>query len=75
MNSIRIDILNPKAIKLLEDLEVLDLISIKRDSSNELLKTLAKLRKKAEAAPSLDEITEEVEKVRSRRYKLRDQNK
>ena len=35
MNTIRIDILNPKAKKLLRNLEELNLISIKEDEEND----------------------------------------
>ncbi|MEQ8927995.1 MAG: hypothetical protein RLO81_19415 [Fulvivirga sp.] len=68
MDTIRIDILNPKARKLLEDLEALNLISIQKDNVKSLKQIVARLRDKSEARPSLDEITQEVEKVRSNRY-------
>ncbi len=68
MNSIRIDILNPKATKLLEDLEDLQLISIQGTSKTGFAGVLKKLRSKAKSAPTLDEITKEVELVRSKRY-------
>jgi hypothetical protein len=69
MNTIQIDILNPKAKKLLKDLADMNLISI-RDSSNDgFLKTLKKIRAKAKKSPiSLEEITKEVETVRASRY-------
>lgn len=66
--SIRIDILNPKAIKLLKSLADLDLISIKEESQKGFADVLKKLRLNAKSAPSLDEITNEVEKVRAKRY-------
>jgi hypothetical protein len=67
MNTMQIDILDPKAEKLLRDLEDLQLIAI-RDSSNDGFKDiLAKLRSKSSSAPSLDEITKEVELVRAKR--------
>lgn len=68
MNTMRIDILNPKAAKLLEDLADLNLIAIQDTSKNGFASVLKKLRSKAKSAPSLDEITSEVELVRSRRY-------
>jgi hypothetical protein len=68
MNTMRIDILNPKAIKLLEDLADLNLIAIQDSSKNGFASVLQKLRSKAKSAPALDEITSEVELVRSRRY-------
>jgi len=66
--SIRIDILNPKAVKLLKSLADLDLISIKEESKKGFADVLKKLRSNAKSAPSLDEITNEVEKVRIKRY-------
>ena len=68
MNTLRIDILNPKAIKLLKDLADLNLIAIQDDSKMDFSNTLKKLRSKAKSAPSLEEITKEVESVRGSRY-------
>jgi hypothetical protein len=68
MNTVRIDILNPKAAKLLKDLADLNLIAIQDDSKNGFGKVLKRLRSKAKSAPSLAEITKEVELVRSKRY-------
>lgn len=68
MNTMRIDILNPKAAKLLKDLADLNLIAIKDTSKNGFASVLKKLRLKAKSAPTLDEITKEVELVRSKRY-------
>ena len=68
MNTMRIDILNPKAEKLLEDLADLNLIGIQDTSKNGFASDLKKLRSKAKSAPTFDEITSEVELVRSKRY-------
>jgi hypothetical protein len=68
MNTMRIDILNPKAARLLEDLADMNLIAIQDSSKNGFATILKKLRSKAKSAPKLDEITSEVELVRSRRY-------
>ena len=68
MNTVRIDILNPKAAKLLKDLAALNLIAIKDTSKNGFASVLKKLRSKAKSAPSLADITTEVELVRSKRY-------
>ena len=68
MNTMRIDILNPKAAKLLKDLADLNLIAIQDTSKNGFASVLKKLRSKAKSAPTLDEITKEVELVRSKRY-------
>jgi len=68
MNTIRVNILNPKAARLLKDLADMDLIAIQDISENGFAKVLKKLRSKAKSAPTFDEITNEVELVRSKRY-------
>lgn len=68
MNTMRIDILNPKPAKLLKDLADLNLIAIQDTSKSGFKNVLKKLRSKAKLAPSLDEITKEVEFVRHKRY-------
>jgi hypothetical protein len=67
MDTIRIDILNPKAKKLLENLEALNLISIKKDSKKRFKEIVKQLRTKSTTRPSLEEITKEVESVRAKR--------
>ena len=66
METISIQIKNPKAKQLLKDLESLNLITIK--SKPTLGMVLENLRKKSQDAPTLEEITSEVEKVRQTRY-------
>jgi hypothetical protein len=69
METIRIDILNPKAKDLLKNLASMDLIKIREDDRKvDLDLLLEKLRSKSEDAPSLEEIEREVEIVRSNRY-------
>ena len=70
METLRIKIVNPKAKRLLKDLADLNLITIGKslDSKVEFKELLSKLRSNADSAPSLDEITLEVEKVRALRY-------
>lgn len=68
METLRIDILNPKATKLLKNLADLNLIAIQDTSKNGFKSVLKKLRTKAKSAPSLEEITKEVELVRTKRY-------
>ena len=69
METIRIDILNPKAKTLLKGLADLNLIRIKKESVQpELKKLLEKLRSNADSTPSFDEISEEIESVRKARY-------
>jgi hypothetical protein len=68
MNILHIEILNPRATKLLKELAALDLIAIQSNSSSGFSSLLKKLRANSKTAPSLDEITKEVEAVRSKRY-------
>ena len=67
MDLLRIEILNPKASQLLEDLADLKLISIKKESTD-FSKFLSKFKAKSKGKISFDEITKEVETVRKRRY-------
>ena len=65
----QVDILNPKATKILQDLADLNLISITKNSGDSFLKVVTRLRKKAASnPPSMEEITKEVELVRAKRY-------
>lgn len=67
--TLHVDILNPKATKLLQNLADLNLISIKGTNEDGFLKIIKKLRTKASSSPpSLEEITKEVESVRAKRY-------
>ncbi|MDP2887936.1 MAG: hypothetical protein Q8P34_03095 [Bacteroidota bacterium] len=70
METLRIKIVNPKAKRLLKDLADLNLITIGKslDSKVEFKELLSKLRSNADSAPSIEEITLEVEKVRALRY-------
>ncbi len=69
MKTYQIDILNPKAARLLQDLADLKLISIKETKKQDFLDIVTKLRKKASSnVPTLEEITKEVEMVRAERY-------
>ena len=67
MAILNIEILNPRAKKLLEDLAALKLISISEKTSNPFFDVIKKLRSK-KSGLSLDEITKEVEAVRTKRY-------
>ncbi len=61
--------MNPKAVKLLEDLADLNLITIEDSSNNNDFKnTLERLRSKESVPLTLEEITAEVEAVRTERY-------
>lgn len=68
METIRIDILNPKAKKLLKDLEDLKLIKINKNNKTDFSVLLKKLRKQSNDTISLDDITKEVEELRKSRY-------
>ncbi len=69
MESIRIEILNPKAKSLIKNLADMDLIRIKKDKAkSEFAELLDRLRIHSKNVPSLEEITKEVESVRKARY-------
>ncbi len=67
MATFNIEILNPKAKKLLLDLAELRLISISEKVSNPFLDAVKKMRSK-KSNLTLDEITKEVEAARLKRY-------
>lgn len=67
--TLQVDILNPNATKLLQNLADLNLISIKGLKEDGFMQILNKLRAKAASnPPTLEEITKEVELVRAKRY-------
>ncbi|OGX90467.1 hypothetical protein [Hymenobacter coccineus] len=69
MTTYQVDILNPKADKLLQDLADLKLISIRQTPADGFMDVVNRLRAKATGqVPTLDEITKEVEAVRTKRY-------
>ena len=67
MSSIRIEIINPKAKRMSKDLADLKLIVI-HENTNDFSKFFKKSRSKSKSALSQEEITKEVELVRSKRY-------
>ena len=68
METLRIDIVNPKAKKIIKELADLNLIAIRdKDPMKSFQGLLNKLRSKTEVI-SLDEITKEVELVRAKRH-------
>ena len=73
METIRIEIRNPKAKQLLKDMADLKLISfaVKDDKQTQLKSLFKQLRANAEYAPSLEEITKEVEEARRERYEAK----
>lgn len=68
MESIRIEILNPKALQLIKGMQDLKLIKVSDDPTSKLKAYLKKTRKKAVSAPTIEEITQIVEDVRAARY-------
>jgi hypothetical protein len=69
METIRIEIINPKAKGLIKSMADMDLIKIKKGKiKSEFVELLDRLREKSDNAPSLEEITKEVEIVRKSRY-------
>ena len=72
MEALNVQIINPKAKSLLMNLEDMNLIRIKAKPT--LSEMLVKLRRNESNVPSLEEITEEVELVRQKRYNAKVQN-
>ena len=69
MDTYQIEIIDPKAKKLLDDLANLNLITVQPLESKKLFKKLLdKMRLADTSAPTLEDITKEVESVRSERY-------
>jgi len=69
METIKVDILNPKAKSILKNLADLNLIRIKSTRvKSELKDLLNRLRDNKDKTPSLEEITSEVELIRKSRY-------
>ena len=68
METLRIEIVNPKAKKIIKDLADLNLISIRhQDPAKSFEALLNRLRTKGKDI-SLSDISKEVELVRSKRY-------
>jgi hypothetical protein len=69
MESLRIEIIHPKARRLINSLADMNLIRIRKDKTPPGFKDLLiSLRKHSDKVPSLDEITKEVEIERKARY-------
>ena len=66
--SLKIEILNPKALQLIKGMQALNLIKVSSDPVSNLQAYLKKMRKKSSSSPSLDEIQTVVEDVRAKRY-------
>ena len=68
MNEYKLEILNPKALQLIKDMEELELVRISQEPVSALQSYLKRMRQHSASAPGLDEITLMVEEVRSARY-------
>lgn len=70
MVTYQVDILDPKADRLLKDLADMNLIAITQTNSDGFMQVFEQLRSKAErlGPPTMEEITQEVEAVRAERY-------
>ena len=68
MEALKIEILNPKALKLIKGMQDLNLIKVSDAPATKFKAYLKKMRQNSSTAPSLEEITKIVEKVRSARY-------
>ena len=71
MTVITVELIDPRVKALLEDLAKMNLIKIREEEvpSKRLSALLSRLRSKEEEAPSIEEITKEVEFVRAQRKK------
>ena len=67
MEALKIEILNPKALQLIKGMEDLKLIKVSDEPVSTLKAYLKKMRCNSSTAPDLDEITEIVEDVRTKR--------
>ncbi len=67
MEALKIEILNPKALRLIKDMQGLKLIRISDDPLSMLKAYPRKMRLNSSTAPSLDEITKIVEDARAKR--------
>lgn len=68
MDALKIEILNPKALQLIKELQKLNLIKISEEPASKLQEYLKKMRKKADSVPDIDEISKIVDEVRTERY-------
>ena len=68
MEALKIEILNPKALKLIKGMQELNLIKVSEEPATRLRAYLKNMRRKSSSVPSLEDITKIVEKVRAERY-------
>ena len=68
METLKIEIINPKALQLIKGMQALNLIKVSNEPASKLKSYLKKMRRNSDSAPTLDEITEIVEEVRAKNY-------
>ena len=70
MVTYQVDIIDPKASKLLQDLADMKVIAIRNVPDSSFMDLVKKLRRKAKEInePSLEDITSEIESIRTKRY-------
>lgn len=69
METLKIEILNPKAKSILKGLADLKLINIRKEQTvTDFSNLLEKLRNRSEHAPDLNEIQKEVKSARKKRH-------
>lgn len=70
METLKVDIINPKARKLLKDMADLNLITIRKSKESRIKDVLRTMRSESTAVPSPEDIAHEVEVVRTRRSNM-----
>jgi hypothetical protein len=68
MAALKIEILDPKALKMIKGMQELKLIKVSDEPISKLKAYLKKMRKHSQTAPSPDEIQTIVKEVRAARY-------
>jgi len=69
METLKIEILNPKAKSILKGLADLKLINIKKEQNKtDFTSLIEKLRNQSDIPPDINNISSEVELVRKKRY-------
>ena len=68
METLRVEILNRKALQLIKGMQDLNLIKVSEEPSSKVKAYLKKMRRHSKTAPGLDEIIKIVEEVRAERY-------
>ena len=68
MESLKIEILSPKALQLIKGMQDLKLIKVSEDPVSTLKAYLKKMRRNSPSARGLEEIAKIVEDVRAKRY-------